>query len=170
MMRLGIASTRRAPKQQLQVGTAAANHRARCHRFNSNRSSDGACGDAPLTRRRRILAGDRHSNEKVRLSRVGQSFQRRASPQEVSILIDQRADPAPEARRVHLYCRVSTAEQSREGYSLGEQERQCRAIAETYYSDREIVLWVELVYPLECRSLSAKRAARWSPPYAAAMF
>jgi DNA invertase Pin-like site-specific DNA recombinase len=47
------------------------------------------------------------------------------------------------ASHVHLYCRVSTAEQSREGYSLGEQERQCRAIAETYYSEREIVLWVE---------------------------
>jgi putative DNA-invertase from lambdoid prophage Rac len=45
--------------------------------------------------------------------------------------------------QVHLYCRVSTVEQSREGYSLGEQERQCRVIAETYYPDREIVLWVE---------------------------
>lgn len=53
-------------------------------------------------------------------------------------------DPAVSTpRQVHLYCRVSTAEQSREGYSLGEQERQCRAIAGTYYSDREIVLWVE---------------------------
>jgi DNA invertase Pin-like site-specific DNA recombinase len=46
--------------------------------------------------------------------------------------------------QVHLYCRVSTVEQSREGYSLGEQERQCRVIAETYYPDREIVLWVEV--------------------------
>ena len=52
------------------------------------------------------------------------------------------ADP-PAGHQVHLYCRVSTAEQSREGYSLGEQERQCRAIAETLYSDREITLWVE---------------------------
>ena len=58
-------------------------------------------------------------------------------------MIDHHANPVAEARRVHLYCRVTTAEQSREGYSLGEQERQCRAVAETYYSGREIVVWVE---------------------------
>lgn len=58
-------------------------------------------------------------------------------------MIDNLDTVASKPGQVHLYCRVSTAEQSREGYSLGEQERQCRAIAETYYSDREIVLWVE---------------------------
>jgi DNA invertase Pin-like site-specific DNA recombinase len=54
--------------------------------------------------------------------------------------IDPTATAVPQ---VHLYCRVSTTEQSREGYSLGEQERQCRAIAEAFYSDREIALWIE---------------------------
>ena len=45
--------------------------------------------------------------------------------------------------KVHAYCRVSSAEQSRQGYSLEEQERQCRRIALSRYPDHEFVLWSE---------------------------
>jgi hypothetical protein len=43
--------------------------------------------------------------------------------------------------KVHAYCRVSTAEQSSRGYSLEEQERQCRRIALARYPGHEFVLW-----------------------------
>jgi DNA invertase Pin-like site-specific DNA recombinase len=45
--------------------------------------------------------------------------------------------------KVHAYCRVSSAEQSSRGYSLEEQERQCRRIALARYPDHEFVLWSE---------------------------
>src|SRR5262249_17776540 len=43
--------------------------------------------------------------------------------------------------RVHGYTRVSSLEQAREGYSLGEQERQLREIAGRHHPDREFLLW-----------------------------
>lgn len=45
--------------------------------------------------------------------------------------------------KVHAYCRVSTTEQSSRGYSLEEQERQCRGIALVRYPGHEFVLWSE---------------------------
>jgi putative DNA-invertase from lambdoid prophage Rac len=43
--------------------------------------------------------------------------------------------------RVHGYTRVSSLEQAREGYSLGEQERLLREIADRHHPDREFLLW-----------------------------
>lgn len=45
--------------------------------------------------------------------------------------------------KVHAYCRVSTPAQSTRGYSLEEQERQCRRIALARYPSHEFVLWSE---------------------------
>lgn len=45
--------------------------------------------------------------------------------------------------KVHAYCRVSTTEQSSRGYSLEEQERQCRRVALARYPGHEFVLWSE---------------------------
>jgi site-specific DNA recombinase len=45
--------------------------------------------------------------------------------------------------KVHLYTRVSTDEQSRHGYSLGQQQHQLTEYAREHYSDRECVLWAE---------------------------
>jgi DNA invertase Pin-like site-specific DNA recombinase len=65
--------------------------------------------------------------------------------------------------KVHAYCRVSTAEQSNRGYSLEEQERQCRRPALARYPNHEFVLWsepgVSAGVPLAKRKVGARMVA-----------
>ena len=65
--------------------------------------------------------------------------------------------------KVHAYCRVSTPEQSIRGYSLEEQERQCRQIALARYPSHEFVLWSEpgvtAGVPLAKRKVGAQMVA-----------
>jgi putative DNA-invertase from lambdoid prophage Rac len=66
-------------------------------------------------------------------------------------------------RKVHAYCRVSTAEQSSRGYSLEEQERQCRRTALARHPNHEFVLWSEpgvtAGVPLAKRKVGARMVA-----------
>jgi putative DNA-invertase from lambdoid prophage Rac len=65
--------------------------------------------------------------------------------------------------KVHAYCRVSTPEQSSRGYSLEEQERQCRRTALARHPNHEFVLWSEpdvtAGVPLAKRKVGARMVA-----------
>ena len=47
----------------------------------------------------------------------------------------------PKPGRVHDYARMSFVEQ-RHDVSLEDQERQLRELAQAYYADRELILWL----------------------------